>query len=106
MSTISLRERAQAQELKYSTEEAFRFRAQVRRNRMVGLWAAEVLGREDPLFYADSIANWAIEHPSDADLLLKLGRDFEDAKLVLDATELTSRMHALLKEITEEMRNG
>ncbi|MFD1744102.1 ATPase inhibitor subunit zeta [Rhizobium helianthi] len=106
MNTISLKERAKAQELKYSFEEAFRFRAQVRRNRMIGLWAGEVLGQQDPLLYAENLANWAIEHPSDAELLMKLRRDFDDAKLPLDDAELTTRMHGLLKEILEEMKSG
>lgn len=101
---VSLRQRAQAQEMKYTHEQTWLFRAEARRNKMIGLWAGEALHHDDPLSYAAQLAEWAVEHPHEHDLLAKLQKDFDEAHLSLDMDELTHRMHVLLAEILEEMQ--
>lgn len=101
---VSLRERAQAQEIKYTHEQTWMFRAEARRNKLIGLWAGEALSHEDPHAYAAQLAEWAVEHPSERELLAKLQRDFDAASVSLNVGELTTRMHGLLAEILEEMQ--
>jgi hypothetical protein len=104
MLMITMRDRAQALEMKYTQEQTWLFRAEARRNKLIGLWAAETMGAQDPLGYATNLAEWGVEHPTDVQLIDRLRQDFTAANVVLNEDEITSRMHALLIEILEEMR--
>lgn len=102
---ITMRDRAQALEMKYTQEQTWLFRAEARRNKLIGLWAAETMGAKDPLGYAIDLAEWGVEHPAEGQLMDRLRQDFTAANIVLDEDEITTRMHALLIEILDEMRS-
>jgi hypothetical protein len=73
MTTFEDREKGYEQELK--------FRATARRNKMLGLWAAEQLGLsgEEAQAYAKEVIKADLEIPGDDDVFRKIRRDF-DAK--------------------------
>lgn len=101
---ITMRDRAQALETKYTQEQTWLFRAEARRNKLIGLWAAETMGAKDPLDYATHLAEWGVDHPTEEQIIQRLRQDFTAANIVLDDYEITTRMHALLIEILDEMR--
>lgn len=79
MTTFDKRE--EGFERKFAHDEELRFKATARRNRLIGLWAAEKLGLtgEEAESYAKSVVRADFEEAGDDDVLRKIRRDF-DAK--------------------------
>jgi len=79
MTTFDERERAY--ERKFALDEELRFKATVRRNKLVGLWAAEKLGLTGPDAdaYAKDVIRADFSKPGDEDIVEKIRQDF-DAK--------------------------
>ena len=79
MTTFDKRE--EGFERKFAHDEELRFKATSRRNRLVGLWAAEKLGLtgEEADSYAKSVVRADFEEAGDHDVFRKIHRDF-DAK--------------------------
>ena len=79
----AFRDRERNYENKWAHDEELRFKAEVRRDRLVGLWAAAEMGlsgaaAED---YAKSIIRADMAEPGDEDVFRKLRADFDAAKL-------------------------
>lgn len=74
-------EREKAFERKFAHDEELRFRSTARRNKLLGLWAAEKLGISgaDADAYAKEVIRADFQKPGDEDLVAKLRADF-DAK--------------------------
>ena len=77
----SMKDREEGFERKFVFDEELRFKAIARRNRMLGLWAAEKLGKTgaDADAYAREVVISDIEEAGDHDVLRKLRRDFDAA---------------------------
>ena len=70
-------ERQRGFENKYAHDESMKFKAAARRNKLVGLWAAEVLGKtgEDAEAYAREVVRADFEEAGDEDVIRKLQAD-------------------------------
>jgi hypothetical protein len=68
-------------EKKFAHDEELRFRAEARRNKLLGLWAAEKLGKTGPDAdaYAKEVIAADIEEQGEEDVYRKLRRDFDAA---------------------------
>ena len=77
----SFEDREKGYERKFAHDEELKFRATARRNKMLGLWAAEQLGLsgEEAQAYAKEVIKADLEIPGDDDVFRKVRRDF-DAK--------------------------
>lgn len=77
MSGMSDRERAEEAKYEHDTELAFKI--SVRRNKLVGEWAADLLGLEgaDAQAYIQSLIDMDVEGKTDADVIAKIVADFE-----------------------------
>jgi hypothetical protein len=77
----SFEEREKGFERKFAHDEELKFKATARRNRLVGLWAAELLGitGDDALAYAREVIKADLAEPGDEDVVRKIRADF-DAK--------------------------
>jgi hypothetical protein len=86
MTTFDDRERAY--ERKFALDEELRFKSTVRRNKLLGLWAAEKLGLSgaEAEGYAKEVVRADFQAPGDEDLVAKLRGDF-DAKGVAETDE-------------------
>jgi hypothetical protein len=71
-------EREKAFEKRFALDEELRFKATVRRNKMLGMWAAEKLGLSGPEaeVYAKEVIRADFAQPGDEDLVTKLRADF------------------------------
>jgi hypothetical protein len=78
MPTFDDRERAF--EKKYAQDEEMAFRAVARRNKLLGLWAAGLLGKsgDDANAYAMEVVRADFEEAGDADVVRKLVTDLGD----------------------------
>lgn len=80
-------DRERAFEKRFAMEEELRFKATARRNKLLGLWAAEKMGisGSEAEEYAKSVVKADFEAPGDDDVVGKVLADFQ-AKSV-DQTE-------------------
>lgn len=89
-------DREKAFESKYAHDEEMRFRAEARRNRLLGLWAAGLMGLEGDAAadYARSIVVEDLKEAGDEDVFRKVKADLE-AKGA-PAGELRAKMQELM----------
>jgi hypothetical protein len=79
MTTFDERERSF--EKKFELDQELQFKVKARRNKLLGLWAAGLLGKTgaDAEAYAKEVVLADFEKPGDADVLHKLMRDLAAA---------------------------
>lgn len=96
MSGFDKRERAE--EGKFALDQELRFKANARRNKLLGLWAAEKLGKsgEAAAAYAIEVVKSDFEAPGDEDVFRKVKGD-------LDAAGVDISEHQLHRQMTELM---
>jgi hypothetical protein len=72
-------DREKAFENKFAHDEALKFKAEARRNRLLGLWAAEKLGKAgaDADAYAKEVIRSDFHEPGDDDVFRKIRADFD-----------------------------
>lgn len=94
MSTFDDRENAF--ENKYAHDQEMQFRAEARRNKLLGLWAAELLGKtgEDAAEYAREVVKSDFEEAGHEDVVRKVSGDL-GGKATDD--EIRTKMDQLLK---------
>ncbi len=77
MSTFD--ERENAFESKFAHDAEMQFKAEARRNKLLGLWAADLLGKtgEEADAYAKEVIKADFEEPGDEDVYRKVAGDLE-----------------------------
>lgn len=96
MSTFDERERQF--EAQYSRDQELRFKVNVRRNRLLGEWAAAQMGLtgEAAAAYARSVVEADFDRPGDADVVQKVLGDLTAKGIDIDERRLRRRMDELL----------
>ena len=91
-------DRENAFESKYAHDAEMQFRADARRNKLLGLWAAELMGKsdEDAAAYAKEVVSSDFEEPGDADVVRKVLADITAAGADLSEHRLRKKMDELL----------
>lgn len=93
MTTFDDRERAY--EAKFAHDEEMQFRANARRNKLLGLWAAELLGKkgDEASAYALEVVKSDFEEAGHEDVVRKVAADLSGKAT---AEEIRAKMEALL----------
>jgi hypothetical protein len=104
MTTFDKRE--QAFEAKLAHDEELKFKANVRRNKWLGLWAAEKLGKtgEDAENYAASLIAADLEEVGDEDVFRMVRADFDKAGVEQSDHQIRRKMDELLVAAVEEIK--
>jgi hypothetical protein len=99
--------RKDAYENKFAHDEALRFKAEARRNKLLGLWAAELLGKsgEDADNYAREVVRSDFEEPGDEDVFRKVRADFDAAGVDQSDHQLRRTMDDLMDEAIKQVEN-
>ncbi len=63
---------------KFAHDAEMQFKAEARRNKLVGLWAAELMGKDDPAAYAKEVIKADFEEAGHEDVYRKLSGDLGD----------------------------
>ncbi|MGA8691561.1 MAG: DUF1476 domain-containing protein [Methyloceanibacter sp.] len=86
-------EREKGFERKFAHDEELKFKATARRNKLLGLWAAEKMGLTDDAAqaYAREVVKADLLEPGEEDVFLKVRGDF-DAKGVAESDHQIRRM--------------
>lgn len=89
-------DRENAFENKYAHDQEMQFRAEARRNKLLGLWAAELLGKtgEEANEYAREVVKSDFEEAGHEDVVRKVSGDLGDKAT---ADEIRTKMAQLLK---------
>ena len=106
MTTFDKRE--EAFEKQFAHDEELKFKATARRNKLLGLWAAEKLGLTgaEADGYAKSVVMADFEEAGDHDVLRKIRKDF-DAKGVAQSDHQISRtMDEMTARAVTEIKEG
>ncbi len=103
MTTFNNREKAF--EDKYKHDQDLQFKVEVRRNKLLGLWVAELLGLSgaDADAYAKEVVSADFEEPGDADVVRKVLGDTEPKNLDLNEHSLRKKMDELLTVAKEQI---
>lgn len=104
MSTFDNRE--DAFEAKYAHDQNLRFKALARRNRALGLWAAEKLGLTgaEAEAYAGSVVAADLEEAGEEDVYRKLKADFDAKGVDVSEHRLRRTMEELLTAAIETLK--
>jgi hypothetical protein len=104
MTTFDKRE--QAFEAKLAHEEELKFKANVRRNKWLGLWAAEKLGKSgaEAESYAASLIAADLEEVGDEDVFRIVRADFDKAGIAQSDHQIRRKMDELLVAAIEEIK--
>ncbi|MGH6834212.1 MAG: DUF1476 domain-containing protein [Methylocella sp.] len=100
-------EREHAFEAKLAHDEELKFKARARRDRRLGLWAAEKLGKTGTAAeaFASRLVATAIEKDSADQILKTIRADFDRAGVGMPDTEIRRKMDELLVAAVEEIMN-
>ena len=93
-------DREKSFENKYKRDQETLFRITSRRNRLLGLWAAEKFGLPDnqALDYAKEVVLADFEEPGDEDVVRKVLADFAERGIDMDEKGLRKEMIRLMDE--------
>lgn len=105
MTTFDDRERAF--EAKYALDQEQEFKATARRNKLLGLWAAEKMGlsAESAEEYAKAVVRADFDQPGDDDVFRKVAGDLKGAGLNVSEGEVRSKMDELASMAREQIRS-
>ena len=105
---MSMKDREEGFERKFAFDEELRFKATARRNKLLGLWAAEKLGKsgEDAEAYAKSVVIADFEEAGDEDVFRKVRKDFDDAGVAQSDHQIRRTMEELLAQAIEAEKSA
>ena len=88
-------DRENAFENKFAHDEEMKFRAEARRNKLLGLWAAELMGKsgDEADAYGKEVVKADFEEAGDEDVYRKVSGDLGD---LATETEIRSKMVELM----------
>ncbi len=100
-------DRERAEEAKFAHDSAAEFKIMARRNKLLGIWAAEFLGLtgDDVEAYAKSVVLADLEEAGDEDVFRKVRADFDDKHVDVTDTRLREQMAELLPIAREQIKN-
>lgn len=106
MTTFDKRE--EGFEKKFAHDEELQFKANARRNKLLGLWAAEKLGLSGPdgETYAKEVVMADFEEAGDHDIFRKIRKDFDGKKVNVADLEIRRAMDELMVQAVAQIKKS
>jgi hypothetical protein len=106
MTTFDKRE--EGFEKKFALDAEQKFKAEARRNRLLGIWAAEKLGLtgDDATAYSKEVVAADFEEAGDQDVQNKVLKDFAAKGITMPAPELRAKMDELMAAAVAQVKDG
>jgi len=97
--------RKDAFENKFAHDAELRFKAEARRNKLLGLWAAGLLGKtgEAAEEYAKAVVQADFQEAGDEDVFRKVREDFDTGGVEQSDHQLRRTMDELMAQAVEEI---
>lgn len=107
MST-SFDKRQEGFEKKFALDEEQKFKAEARRNKLLGLWVADKLGitGDAAAAYAKEVVAADFEQPGDNDVVHKVMRDLAAKGVALSEQQLRAQMDTLMAQAILQVKAG
>ncbi|WP_457937795.1 DUF1476 domain-containing protein [Mesorhizobium sp. 10J20-29] len=104
----NMKDREQGFERKFVLDEETRFKAAARRNKLLGMWAAEKLGKSgaDAEAYAREVVASDMVEAGDNDVLRKVKGDLDAAGVGQSEQEIRKTMDELMVVAVEQINAG
>ena len=101
-------DREKAHEAKFARDGELRFKAEARRNKLLGLWAAEHMGlsEEHAKAYAGEVVASDFEEAGDEDVFRKVFEDLKGSGVTVSEGEVRMKMAELLAQARESVKSG
>ena len=101
-------DRENAFENKFAHDQELEFKAVARRNKLLGLWAAELMGLtgDDAEAYGKDVVKADFEEAGDEDVFRKVRGDLDARGIEQSDHQIRHKMEQLLEEAREQVRNG
>ena len=101
-------EREKGFEKKFAHDQDLRFRAEARRDRLVGEWAAAQLGitGADVDAYVKAVVRADLQEKGDDDVFRKLRKDFDDKAVKISDADLRKAMNEFLATAVQQIESG
>jgi hypothetical protein len=101
----SFEERQKGFERKFQQDQELLFKVTARRNRLLGLWAAEHLGLsgDEAEAYARDVVAADLAKPGHADVIDKISRDFASTGVALDAARIELELERCAAEAKRQL---
>jgi hypothetical protein len=98
-------DRERAFEAKFAHDAEMQFKADARRNKLLGHWVAAILGKtgDEAESYAREVVIADMAEPGEEDVFRKVWADLQAAKAPIDEATLRSRMSALRAEAKSQI---
>jgi len=98
-------DRQRGEEAKYAFDAEKKFKAEARRNKLVGIWAAELLGLtgEEAKAYATEVVAADFEEAGDEDVFRKVSGDLKAKGLSVGDDVIRQKMAALVHTANEQI---
>ena len=100
----SFDEREKSFEKKFIRDEELQFKVNAKRNKLLGEWAADKLGKidNDRVSYAQEVIKSDFAEPGDEDVFRKIQSDFKKASISISDSEIREQMSSLLERAKKE----
>ena len=104
----SMEERQKAFESKFARDAELKFKAEARRNKLLGIWAAGYLGKtgEDAENYVREVIRADFQEAGDEDVFRKIRSDFDAANVTVTDEELRKTMVEMMAEAIDQVQKG
>ena len=101
-------DRKRGQEMKFQLDQELEFKAQARRAKLVGLWAAGHMGLSDGAAaeYAKSVVVADLEEAGIEDLFRKIRADLDQHAVSLSDHQIRAKMDEALGEARAQVKAG
>ncbi len=95
-------------EKKFALDEEQKFKAEARRNKLLGLWVAEKLGLsgDAAAAYAREVVAADFEEPGDRDVVHKVTRDLSAKGVAMTEPQIRARMDELMAQAVLQVKAG
>lgn len=102
----SFQDREKSFEAKHKLDAELQFKAESRRNKLVGLWAAEKMGMDgaDAEAYAKTVVIADLEEPGIEDLIRKVMGDFAERDTSVSEADLRTEMERQMVVAIEQVK--
>ncbi|MEM9014499.1 MAG: DUF1476 domain-containing protein [Pseudomonadota bacterium] len=106
MSTFDDRE--DKYEKKFAHDAELRFKAEARRNKLLGLWAADLMGKTGDAAdaYAKEVIKADFEEAGDEDVFRKIRGDFDAANIDQSDHQIRRHMDEFMQEAVKQIEAG
>jgi hypothetical protein len=104
----SFDDRERGEEKKFQLSQELEFKAQARRNKLLGLWAAQIMGLSGDAAdaYAKTVVAADLAEAGEEDVFRKLRADLDAKGVIQSDHQIRSQMADLLAQARAQVRAG